>query len=507
MSKISAEQEAPREIELKLEVASGETGPLLGHPLIAQAEPLPAEGGHLRAVYFDTPDQALRRAGLSLRIRRKNGRHIQTVKAAGGPRGLSHDRGEWEHPVDGELDFDAALGTPLAPFLSGEAGREKIRPAFTVETDRQAFAIRRNGAVVELAIDQARASAGNRTELFSEVELELKKGAPSVLFSIARDLADIVPLRLSPLTKSERGYSLVDSAIAEPASADEINLPRHASCGEAFQIVARSCLYQVVWNEALFRRRQHPEALHQMRVGFRRLGTALSLFKAMLAHPESGAVKAELRWAGKQLGPARDLDVLLEALREPDGGGTDVSQRIEEAERRRAEAYEALLETLSTPRFMRAILNTAIWIEAGEWLTQDEPEARAARERPHGDHAAAELSRRWKRIRKRAKRIAALEPDERHALRIRIKRLRYGSEFFHALFRNGPAKKRHRSWLALLKRLQDTLGEMNDLHVGASLLSSETGHAPDDARRRQRKLLAQAGDAARKLRKAEPFWT
>ncbi|MFL5134513.1 MAG: CHAD domain-containing protein, partial [Microvirga sp.] len=329
------------EIELKLEFAADATGQLLQHPLMSQARMLPGQGGILHAVYYDSTDFALHKAGLTLRVRKQNGRSTQTIKAERKARGFALDRGEWEIPVDGGLDLASAAGTPLAALVSNEAIRADLKPVFTVETDRQAFEIKRNGATIELALDEAKASTDSGAEQFCEVELELKDGDPSALFALADDLADSIPFRLSPITKSERGYRLLGQADSEPVKAGRIVVPTTAASAEAFQMIARSCLSQIIRNEALLRRSGAPELLHQMRVGFRRLDAAISLFKPMLQDRDSDAIRTELRWAGKKLAPARDLDVLIARLRK--ANDTDMSLPVlEEAERRRAEAIESL---------------------------------------------------------------------------------------------------------------------------------------------------------------------
>lgn len=495
-----------REVELKLELASGKVKRLLAHPLLAGAQPVPEQSGTLHAVYYDTAGQALRRAGISLRIRTRDGRHIQTVKAERKVRGLSLDRGEWETPVEGTLNFEAALGTPLAPFVIDEALREKIQPAFAVDTDRQAFLVEQDGAVIEVALDKAKASAEDRAAEFCEVELELKRGEPRSLFDFARGLAEAAPLRLSPVTKSERGYDLLGHAAAKPVTSGKVRIPHDATSAEAFQIMARSSLSQIVRNEALFRVCRDVEVLHQMRVGFRRLSAAISLFKPMLSDKESNAVRAELRWASKKLGAARDLDVLIGQLRKSEDGKTDKSD-LEKAERRRAEAYDALLKTLSKPRFMRTVLNAAIWIESGQWLSRPKPARQAARQLPAETQAVRELSRRWKRISRQASRMADLDEEARHKLRLRIKKLRYGVEFFASLFPGIPARERRRTISSILERLQDVLGELNDIGVGYSLLGQPASRPKGRVKRRFKKLLSQAEAASGKLLKAEPFWT
>ncbi|MBA1158608.1 CYTH and CHAD domain-containing protein [Microvirga mediterraneensis] len=501
--------ERASEIELKLELAADAAGKLLRHPLMSQARALPDQGGALHAVYYDSTDCALHKAGLTLRVRQRNGRSTQTIKAERKTRGLALDRGEWEIPVEDGPDLAAAAGTPLAPLVAREAVRHDLKPVFTVDTDRRAFEIERDGATIELALDEARASTGAGAEHFCEVELELKKGNPSALFALAEDLAGSIPFRLSPVTKSERGYRLLGQADVTPVKAGRIVLPTQASCAEAFQVIARACLSQIIRNEALLRRSDDPELVHQMRVGFRRLNAAVSLFEPMLRDRDSKAVRAEIRWAGKKLGLVRDLDVLIARLRkadDPDKG----PQVLEEAERLRAEAFEKVLKILSKPRFMRAVLKAATWVESGRWLARRKPSIVAARDLPARALAAEEFSRRWQRIRQGARRMDDLDGEDRHKLRIRIKKLRYGVEFFATLFPGIPARKSRKAMLDLLEGLQDMLGKLNDIEVGKTLLDPPfrkwVRKAAGDTKRRERKLLSQAGKASRKLAKAEPFW-
>ncbi|MEE1655674.1 CHAD domain-containing protein [Microvirga sp. CF3062] len=497
---------APREIELKLELASGTAEDLLAHPLLDKARPLAKQSGQLHAVYFDTEDHALHHEGLSLRIRRRNGKAIQTIKAEGPNKGIAMDRGEWETPVDGELDLSAAAGTPLEKLIADEDLLAGIKPAFTVETDRRAFEAKLDGAVIEVALDRAKASGkGDKSVTFSEIELELRQGHAGALFALARRLSEAAPLRLSTVAKSERGYRLLDEGTLHPYRAEKIKLSKDATCAEAFQVIARSCLVQMVQNEALVRLSQDPDTLHQMRVGLRRLRAAISLFKnQLLTDSESAEIRDNLRWAGQALGAARDLDVFIERLRSMDDARPEPSQ-MEEIERRREEAYKDLLETLESRRFMDVILQTAAWIEAGTWTTSGEGR-KSARQSNARDFAEAELSRRFKRIRKLAKHLRDVGDEERHELRIRIKKLRYGTEFFASLFTSGKASKRRKVFSSLLEELQEHLGNLNDLAVGGSLAMYLPAVSPKRLERQREKLLDKSVASLSALSKVDPFW-
>ena len=95
-----------------------------------------------------------------------------------------------------------------------------------------------------------------------------------------------------------------------------------------------------------------------------------------------------------------------------------------------------------------------------------EPLAAKSRSAPVGAFAAASLGRLERKARKQARRMAWDDAGERHALRIRVKRLRYASEFFG---------RRHGG----LERLQDVLGELNDVEVARRLLRGLGAATPD----------------------------
>jgi CHAD domain-containing protein len=78
-----------------------------------------------------------------------------------------------------------------------------------------------------------------------------------------------------------------------------------------------------------------------------------------------------------------------------------------------------------------------------------------------------------------ARGFAALQPLERHALRIAIKRQRYAAEFFQGLFGGYPDKQQRRQtrYLAVLCDAQDSLGRSNDAHIAQGLLTAAGAEA------------------------------
>ena len=70
---------ADREVELKFLCTPADLGAVL-----AAAPAGDDESRELISVYFDTPDLALQKAGVSLRVRESKGKRVQTVKRGEG---------------------------------------------------------------------------------------------------------------------------------------------------------------------------------------------------------------------------------------------------------------------------------------------------------------------------------------------------------------------------------------------------------------------------------------
>ena len=68
-----------REIELKGTIRSEHLGRVKDLPAIKKRMVGRAKSGKLVTVYFDTPDHALRRLGLSLRVRKVGRAYVQCV--------------------------------------------------------------------------------------------------------------------------------------------------------------------------------------------------------------------------------------------------------------------------------------------------------------------------------------------------------------------------------------------------------------------------------------------
>jgi triphosphatase len=494
----------PREIELKLEVGDpAGLADIPSHPALASGA---VRTHHLRAIYFDTPDHALRSEGLSLRVREDGGRWIQTLKAARPAAGVALDRSEWEWEVAGPgLDLKRLKKTPLKPFLAQAAS---IGAIFEIRVERTSIDLKVGTSHLELAADAGHVDTDGQRQRFAEVEIELRNGSVRDVFALASTLADSLPLHLSLLTKSERGYQALRREAPQRVKAEPVVLSGAMTAGEAFQAIARACLRHLLANERIIRQVRDPDAVHQMRVALRRLRAALTLFRDVVQDGDVETVKAGLKWITGELGRARDLDVYIATILEPAcDAQTDpeLVQALSDARRERDSQYARLEEILASGRFRRLLLDAAAWIEAGPWLAAN-GEVRDAREKPVEDLARKQLKRRWRSVRRRLRHLREMDPAGRHEVRIAIKKLRYGSEFFASLFRQRGGRERQRKALQVIEALQETLGALNDLAVASTRDGGALAALTRDGEDETESLLSDAESRARSFDAIEPFW-
>ena len=111
------------------------------------------------------------------------------------------------------------------------------------------------------------------------------------------------------------------------------------------------------------------------------------------------------------------------------------------------------------------VRGTALWVTNGEWSKSAEPLTIARRERRAVEFAAEILDKRAKKISKKVEDIEALDARQRHKLRIAVKKLRYACEFFAGLFESRKQTNERKRFAGILKRLQGSLGALNDIEV------------------------------------------
>jgi inorganic triphosphatase YgiF len=497
------------------------------HPRLAQLRLAPPQTAALVSVYHDTADHRLGAAKIALRLRRVGRRWVQTVKRkgeAGEGGGLfAHDEDERPAPggrlvLDGD-DPDGALAA-----VREAAGDAALGPIFETRVERTTERLGLPGlGEVELALDAGEIRAGEATEPIREVEFELKSGGVAAIFAAARQILDETPFRLGTTNKAARGYRLLREGAAEapkPRKAGSFDFGPETGIEMVARDVLRDCLRQISANIPVVLDTDASEGPHQLRIGLRRLRTALKVFEDTLGGDRVLLLEAAAQRLGQEVGHLRDADVLMEeVVAHAAERGLDPESRalLDAALATRREAVRAEVRTaLAGPATGAFLLDLLEFVETRGWLEPSDYDQTARLARPIGEMAPKLLRKRWRKVKALGEDIRELEPEELHSLRKALKKLRYTVDMLIGLY---PGK-RSAAFLAALKDLQDSFGSLNDAAMAEARLAGPDAVEPDDPAVQRAVgftlgILAGASATQRpevfsrwdELAETKPFWT
>ena len=467
--------------------------------------------------YYDTANERLRRAGVALRLRRDGTHRLQTLKVESDAAGLS-TRAEWEMPAPrGKLDVAAFPREEILAATGLDLTRlaNRLQPRFETRFQRRSAPVIVDGATrAEIAVDRGFVAAGERREPISEIELELKAGDTASLLRYASQIAKPLELMLEFESKAERGYRLVaGESFPLPRKWRRPRLGELATPSEAFSAIFAAALTQAGANAHGVAHGADPEYLHQMRVGLRRLRSALLAFRGLVPKKAAKPIVERLRDLMPPFGAARDWDVFCEGLvqlgtQEPDRA-PELAPLLAPARARRGVARRRARQAAASPRLQAFLLRALRWVSEGPWKGKA-PKAEGSL----GAFAAAALERLHRRALGQAADIDWSNAERRHRLRIRMKRLRYACDFFAASFPGATA----RPYIKRLAALQDILGDLNDIAVARGLLAelvprgaapqlgAATGRTRHALAVRERMLVISLEGAWAAFEKRRPFW-
>ena len=416
----------------------------------------------LQASYFDTPDGALAARGIVVRLRQEGRRWVQTAK---GPTADVLERLEHNFTLPAQpartvpaLDLSRHCEMPVGKAIDSALGRKangsypNLSLLYGTDIQRITRLIACGSSVVEVALDQGRVFADGYSQVICELEVELKQGSPSDAVALAQLWCARHGLWMSTIAKSMKGQRLRSTT---PFSVVTLNssaklLPRfsrHASGHEMVTAVVHDCLSQILLNMSeLASGSTHAEHIHQLRVGIRKLRTALREL-GDLTNAIDPAWEAVLVQVFRVLGAHRDrshlaleLQPQLLAAGGPALSFGDGSQNIPDVG-----------EAVRAADFQNVLLGLLGFVQSQAPDAIDKPDAlkKAVSQR---------LDKLYVRALRDGKKFLSLGEVHQHGLRKRFKRLRYLLEFCAPLFTT--RKLKHMT--AALKPVQDALGLYND---------------------------------------------
>jgi CHAD domain-containing protein len=414
---------------------------------------LPELGGETRSTrvfvstYHDTADLALARHGITFRHRVEDGAGVWQLKL----------------PRAGDVRVELERGGPpavppaeLVGLLTALLRANTLVPVARLRTRREV--VRAGGAEV---VDDSVAVLDHQrvTRRFREIEVELLDGDENTLRRLEKALRRA---GADGAVFTPKLYRVLD--LAYPREAVEVS--EDAAPAEALALRLREQGVALVSHDPGTRLGSDPEDLHQVRVATRRLRAFLRSARPLLGVGPTEELRAELGWLGAALGPARDLDVLLEhfsgELAGLDGEAVVAAGLVAALEGRRAEVRHVLLEALSSERYF-ALLDRLGGFAA------DPP-------RVSSDETLAAIW--WAEAKKLRRAVEGLdaEPEDEalHALRIHVKRARYAAELAgHELGKRGA------QYVARAKSAQDVLGNHQDAFVAEAEIRAWSDGRPE----------------------------
>lgn len=402
---------------------------------------LPAVGGRalprrvFTEIFYDTGGGRLGLAGFVLRRQIENGKGLWRlsvvcdgvptldVETPGGPVGPPEELRE--------LVSAASAGFELAPVLRARTHATGLR----VKAGSRSLA--------KISIASITLLDGQRTTgSFSEIELEQ-------LAATRKEFARLESALCKSGAKPTNGAGPLEQALVREPQPE---LPLASTSLEQLRPYLREQYARMLAHDPGVRVGKNPEDLHQMRVATRRLRSVLNTAAPILDPTWVTEMRSELAWLGGELGPARDLDVLIPYLREEEG-------RLDPADRK---ALAPLFKKLTNSRTVarRGVLRA---LRSERYLALlASIEAAAAGPPPGGAGSLrAEVKNEFKRLRKAMRQVEEEPTDEAiHQARIKGKRARYATELLGDELGKPGVKL-----LAAAKEFQDAAGEQHDAVV------------------------------------------
>lgn len=426
------------------------------------------------ALYYDTPNFSLKKAGIGYRIRKEGNDWVATFKSDAGSSGGLFSREEWNEKVSGpETTKNPFAGTFAGERLEKAIGNEQLQLLFSTCFNRTALQLETaEGATIEMAMDRGTIWSGSGGAPICELELELKTGTVSQLLSLAAWVAQRWHLLPESQSKYTRGIQLLQSGVAtenDLIKESLENMPEPILTVLVDQRIDKLFVAQ----SALLKEGTRPENIRALRIQCRQLRSVLNFFQSQLKKDDWQIQIVRLRQWGTMLGMIRDIDVLEKAW---DGFVNRFEPIVSFSQQWRnvlSERREFLAEDVYY-RLVRSEL-TQIIFELQAWIYREQEERLSAGE---GNDVSAYVRRKLmqetKDLRQQLDSFGATSSIAKmHRLRIKIKRLRYVQESLVVV-----SQFRSDEFIVGLKQLQSAIGKIHDgFQIKSLLEQAETGNS------------------------------
>jgi CHAD domain-containing protein len=245
---------------------------------------------------------------------------------------------------------------------------------------------------------------------------------------------------------------------------------------EATKVILRVLSRIIRVNAANIEKDIDTEFIHDFRVAVRRTRAALGQIRSVFPARTTERFKKDFAFVGKLTNELRDLDVYLlkeEAYKAKVAPvlRSDIEPLFDYLRKKRSEAFQKVIRGLKSKRYETILEDWETFLHTSP---HDSP-APANAELSIITLARTRIYKKYRNVVKAGNRISESADDRMlHVLRIHCKKLRYLMEFFASLFHPETIN----SSIEQLKRLQDHLGDFNDLRVQEEYLLTVAKQLP-----------------------------
>jgi CHAD domain-containing protein len=386
----------------------------------------------------------------------------------------------WDFP-DGELKEQLAPIIKMRALLKLVEVHSRSRPYRVLNLDEK--------TVARIVYEEIRSSPNkNAPLLVSYLWLKPVRGYPKY----SQDLTKLFKAAGLTIDKDDSLYFIaLEAADKKPGSYSakmNIQLDPRMPSDEATKAIFRFLLQIMRINQAHIEKDVDTEFLHDFRVAVRRTRSALGQIKSVFPTKTTERFKKDFAYVGKLSNRLRDLDVYL--LKEdtykamlPSVLRADIDSLFEHLRKKRSQALQKVVTGLRTKKYAKILRDWDVFLNQPR---QDAATA-ANSELPIIALARKRIYKKYRSVIKSGNRILDNTEDKMlHALRIECKKLRYLMEFFSSLF----LRKRMNLLIEQLKKLQDNLGDFNDLCIQEEYLLDISKELPVAPQKENQTLVA-----------------
>jgi len=434
---------------------------------------------HLQAAYIDTSEFALMRSGIAFRLRKEGRQWIQTLKVST-PNIFERLEHNVSIPASGgtlpawnvNLHQNHKAGKILKKILS-KSNIKDLKVVYETDIWRRKALIQSESSCIEYALDCGFISSSTSSGLIKasveELEIEFKSGLPVDVVEHAKSVIQNYGAYIDVRSKSERGFLLASSLTASPpVKGKGISLKKTRSKSDIVRALVDGCLTQILSNQSVLNAEiaSFAEYLHQLRIGLRRLKVALKYLEKNDVRVSEEGIN-DFKKVFSSLGQYRDnhfvtttLNPILSSL-----GGPEIKLNV--------------LQDLPNPSIITR--DTGFQLFLIELMSIGLSKSDASHNNTLGKNSVNDVDQfkrgieallidSFKFISVRAEQFSALEDEEIHTLRKKMKFLRYSLEFFKDFL----SKKKYSKCYKSISESLEHFGLFNDICVCIHRIEGQT---------------------------------